>query len=61
MAHQSEITWLSTALDRTLTHIDAALDEDDRRTFTVWCLRRNALIARREGALVAEATAKAPA
>lgn len=60
MAH-SEITWLSTALDRTLTHIDVALDVGDRRTFKVWCLRRSALIARRECALLAEATAKTPA
>lgn len=58
---QSEITWLSVALDRADTQIDTALDAGDRRDFMAWCIRRNALIARREAALVAEATAKTPA
>lgn len=58
---QSEISCLSTAVDRATTRIDQALDEDNRRDFMAWCKRRAALIARRERALLAEATAPAPA
>lgn len=57
MAHQAEITGLSTAVDRAAAKIDDALDQGDRREFVLWCQRRNALVARRERALLAEAVA----
>jgi hypothetical protein len=61
MAHQSEISCLSTAVDKATSKIDQALDEGNRRDFIAWCKRRAALVARRERALLAEATAPAPA
>lgn len=57
----SEITGLSLAVDRALDQIDCALDKGDRRAFRVWTGRRLALIARRERALLAAATAEVPA
>lgn len=57
----SEITGLGVCIARADTEIDAALDRGDRRAFRVYCKRRASLVARRERALLAAATAEVPA
>lgn len=61
MSTLTEVAGLSLAVDRACEQIDAALDQGNRRAFRVWCQRRTALIARRERALLAAATAEVPA
>jgi hypothetical protein len=53
----AEISGLQICIMNTTAQIDAALDNDDRRAFRVWCLRRASLIARVERVLVEVATA----
>jgi len=53
----AEISGLQVCILNTGVQIDAALDNNDRRAFRVWCLRRASLIARVERVLVEAATA----
>ncbi len=53
----AEISGLQICILNTTAQIDAALDNNDRRAFRVWCLRRASLIARVERALVDAAVA----
>ncbi|MCT2581692.1 hypothetical protein [Actinophytocola gossypii] len=53
----AEISGLQVCILNTAVQIDAALDNNDRRAFRVWCLRRASLIARVERVLVEAATA----
>jgi hypothetical protein len=55
----AEISGLQICIVNTDAQIDVALDNDDRRAFRVWCLRRASLIARVERVLVEAATAQA--
>ncbi|WP_154814730.1 hypothetical protein [Actinophytocola xinjiangensis] len=55
----AEISGLQICILNTAAQIDAALDNNDRRAFRVWCLRRASLIARVERVLVEAATAAA--
>jgi hypothetical protein len=55
--NSAEISGLQICIMNTGAQIDAALDNNDRRAFRVWCLRRASLIARVERVLVEAATA----
>jgi hypothetical protein len=57
----AEISGLSVCIVNTDAQIDAALDQGNRRQFRLWCQRRQALLARRERALLEAATAEVDA